>query len=361
MKLIKKQAVWCICTIAIFVSTFYWFFIASDKYISQTNVVLESPQIATPTLSFSSLLSGNSAGSSDMLLLRDYLLSYDMLSKIEYNLDFREHYTQSSIDFLSRLRGVDIPREKLHEYYLKQISVELDSYAQVLRINVAAFSPKMAKEIAEYLLLEGEEKMNELGQRLAQEQVNFLERQVDKLQINFAQAKKELIDYQNKNGLISPEATMKSLAAVVAGLESNLATLKTKYTALNSFQSVQSPELLLLEAEIKAVSAQIIKEQHRMAQEQGFALNSLSASYQTLELKLQFAQDAYGGALAALENIRIEASRKLKQISILQTPTLPEYPVEPRRTYNVFVYTVLVLFFSLLIQMLILIIKDHRD
>ena len=101
--------------------------------------------------------------------------------------------------------------------------------------------------------------------------------------------------------------------------------------------------------------------QSQMAKKQGSALNSLSADYQIRELKVQFAKDAYGGALAALENIRIEASRKLKQISVLQNPTHPEYPLEPRRIYNSFIYGVLILFFGLIIQMLMLIIKDHRD
>jgi capsular polysaccharide transport system permease protein len=130
---------------------------------------------------------------------------------------------------------------------------------------------------------------------------------------------------------------------------------------LTSYQSSRSPSVVKIGNEIKAVRQQIVKERSRMAQQSGGALNTLSAEYQTLELKVQFAMESYSGALAALESTRIEAARKLKQVSILQSPTLPEYPVEPKRIYNIVVFTVIVLFLTLITHMFVLIIKDHRD
>jgi len=63
----------------------------------------------------------------------------------------------------------------------------------------------------------------------------------------------------------------------------------------------------------------------------------------------------------ALENTRIEAARKLKQVSVLQSPTFPEYPVEPRRLYNTVVFAIIAFLAGLIIQMLVLIVKDHKD
>jgi len=47
-----------------------------------------------------------------------------------------------------------------------------------------------------------------------------------------------------------------------------------------------------------------------------------------------FAEDVYKTALVALENGRIEATRTLKKVSVLQRPTVPQYPLEPRRIYK---------------------------
>jgi capsular polysaccharide transport system permease protein len=76
---------------------------------------------------------------------------------------------------------------------------------------------------------------------------------------------------------------------------------------------------------------------------------------------MQFSQESYSTALSALENTRIEAARKLKQLSVLQSATLPEYAVEPERLYNSAVFIIIALFLGLIVQMLVLIIMDHRD
>jgi capsular polysaccharide transport system permease protein len=147
----------------------------------------------------------------------------------------------------------------------------------------------------------------------------------------------------------------------VANLEAQLANLKARRTVLASYQSTRSPDALRVASEIQALNQQIAQERARMAQQSGGALNVMSSEYQTLELQAQFAQDSYSGALAALENTRIEAARKLKQVSVLQSPTFPEYPVEPRRFYNSVVFAIIALFLGLILQMLVLIVKDHRD
>tara|TARA_R110001583_G_scaffold166104_3_gene318864 strand:- start:14311 stop:15396 length:1086 start_codon:yes stop_codon:yes gene_type:complete len=361
MQKLRRHPHWLICFISIFIVSLYWNLWASDRYVSEANVVLESPQISAPTLNFSSLLSGGGASSGDMLLLRDHLLSVDMLRKIETKLGFRKHYSNIDMDAFSRLADEEAPIEDLHEYYLERISVELDSYAQVLRVKVEAFSPEMAKAIADGLLLEGELHMNAMGQRLAEEQVLFLEKQVNQLSERFDLARQALLDHQNQNGLVSPTGTVESLNVVVAGLESQLTDLKAKRSTISSYQSAVSPQLVQINNQIVAINEQIGLESARMARQSGNSLNAVSSQYQTLELKAHFAQESYSGALSALENTRIEAARKLKQVSVLQNPTLPEYPIKPERLYNTAVFAIIALFLGLILHMLVIIVKDHKD
>lgn len=358
---LKDQPLWFAVLASILVFSFYQGLWATDRYVSEAHVVLESPQITLPNLDVTSLFSGGGSGSGDMLLLRDHLLSVDMLRKVQAELDFRDHYADPNIDWFSRLDGGDVPSEELHTYYLRRISVELDDYAQVLRISVQAFTPEMANAIAELLLREGEAHMNAMGQRLAEEQVRFLERQVDELYERFEAARRDLIDYQNIHGLVSPEGTVESISEVIASMEGELAKMKAERSAVASFQRENSPELVKIEAAIRSMSEQIAQERARLAQKSGGALNTVTAEYQSLELRTKFALESYSAVLAALENTRIEAARKLKQVSVLQSPTLPEYPIEPARLYNSVVFALIALFFGLIGQMLVLIIRDHRD
>jgi capsular polysaccharide transport system permease protein len=97
---------------------------------------------------------------SDQLLLRDHLLSVDMLEKLDAELNLREHYSDRSRDPISRMWSADMSREWFHRYYLSRVSVEFDEYAGVLVIRTEAFSPEKARAIATILMDEGGRYMN---------------------------------------------------------------------------------------------------------------------------------------------------------------------------------------------------------
>lgn len=354
-----RQPHWAFALIAIVLVTLYWSLWASDRYVSRATVVLESPQIATTDFSVSSLFTGGSTDK-DLLLLREYLMSTDMLKLADDKLGFREHYSQHG-DLFSSLMDQDAPIEELHDYYLRRVNIELDEYAGVLNIEVQAYTPEFAHKMTELLLSAGEAHMNEMGRRLAEEQVTFLEKQLARLEERLDDAREALLKFQNKEGLVSPTSTVESINQVVATLEGQLATLQAQRKALGSFQSNRASDMRRVQAEIEAMREQITKQRDRLAQATGGSLNSISSQYETLELKATFAQETYSSALAALENTRLEAARKLKQVSVLQSPLMPEYSTQPERLYNITVFALITIFLAFIASMLMLIIKEHRD
>lgn len=360
-RFVTKSPHWAIAILAILLVTFYWFVWAQARYVSHATVVLESPQVATPEISFASLMgSGGSGNTHDLLLLREHLLSVDMLRHLDDALGFREHYSEHG-DIFAKLLNRDAPIEDLHKYYLRRVNIELDEYAGVLNVEVQGYTPEFAHDMAQMLLEAGEDHMNQMGHRLAEEQVKFLEQQMVRLEDRFKETRAELLDFQNEYGLVSPTATVESLNQVVATLEGDLARLRAQRDALASFQSEQSPELRQVERNITALRDQISEQSERLAQAAGGALNRVSAEYETLELQAQFAQETYSSALAALENTRLEAARQLKQVSVLQSPLFPEYPTEPNRLYNSSVFAIITIFLAFIFSMILMIVKDHRD
>ena len=360
-RFVTKSPQWAIALLAILLVSFYWFIWAEDRYVSRATVVLDSPQVATPEFSLSSLMgSGGGGNTHDLLLLREHLLSVDMLRRLDDALGFREHYSGHG-DIFAKLWDANAPIEDLHKYYLRRVNIELDEYAGVLNVEVQGYTPEFAHDMAQMLLEAGENHMNQMGHRLAEEQVRFLEQQMVRLDERFRETRGELLDFQNEYGLVSPTATVESLNQVIATLEGDLARLQAERDALASFQSSQSAELRQVERHITALRDQISEQSERLAQAAGGALNRVSAEYETLELQAKFAQETYSSALAALENTRLEAARQLKQVSVLQSPLLPEYPTEPNRLYNTSVFAIITIFLAFIFSMLMMIVKDHRD
>ena len=68
-----------------------------------------------------------------------------------------------------------------------------------------------------------------------------------------------------------------------------------------------------------------------------------------------------GHCVAAVENARIEASRKLKSLVVIEPPSLPETAQYPRRLYNVVTLAVISLLLYGIARLVIATIREHQD
>ena len=340
----------------------YWIF-SSDRYVSEAIVIIQNTeQLSAPTFELSTMLGGiGGISKPDQLLLREHLLSVDMLKKLDDALDLRAHYSDSRRDFASRMWFRDASIEWFHRHYLSRVEAEYDDYAGVLRIRVLAYDAKTARAIAAMLVNEGERFMNEMSHALARAQVDFLDRQVSQAQAQVLQASKALLDFQNQKGLASPKATVDSIYAIIAKLEGQRTELQTQLAALPRNLDRNHPTKRSLQQSLQAVERQIGQEHAKLASTSGKPLNSLVEEEQLLQLELTFKQDLYKTSLVALEKGRMDAARALKQVSVLQLPVLPEYAWEPRRIYGVVVTLCITLLVLGVISLLKAVILDHVD
>ncbi|WP_198952877.1 MULTISPECIES: chain-length determining protein [unclassified Achromobacter] len=345
------------------VISLYWGFVSSDRYVSEANVIIRKTDNANlPSPDLTALVTAGAAlgaTRADQLLLRDYLLSLDMLKKLDAKLDLRHHFSDSAHDVMSRLWFKDI--EFFYRFYLRMVEVEYDDYAGVLRIRVQAYDRDTAHAIARMLVEEGEDYMNVLGHEMAEAQIGFLTSQVEKAQERFQEASQALLAYQNEKGLLSPTATAESINAIVASLEGQRAQLQTQLASLPKSLERTHPNILSLKQAIAAVDRQIDDEKAKLATPSGSTLNASVEAFQRLQMQVVFTQDLYKSALLGLEKGRSDSLRLLEKVSVLQSPTVPEYPMEPRRGYNIVLTLLISLVVAGTLKLLESIVLDHVD
>ncbi len=352
-----------VAAIASLLAFFYWGVIASDRYVSEAHVIVQRTDMAnSQNVDFSSLISGVAGGNhADQFLLRDYLLSVDMLKKLDARLDLRGHYGDRRYDLLSRMWSVDEKLELFHRYYLSRVSIDFDERAGILVIKAEAYEPELATAITSMLVEEGERYMNELAHRLAEEQVRFLEQQVEQRSLEARLAREKVIEFQNSNGMVSPQGTVEGMMSTINKLEARLTELKASRSTMKGYLSRQAPAVVKINLEIEAIKKQIEQERSRLAAPAGKSLNIAVDEFQRLQLSAEFAEDVYKTALVALEKGRVEATRIIKKVSILQAPTQPQYPLKPRRLYNLVVFILGATMLAGIFHLLAAIIRDHKD
>ena len=359
---LMRRRTFGVAVIASLLASLYWGVIASDRYVSEAHVIIQRTDLSGGTsIDLGGFLGNSGGGHADQMLLRDYLLSMDMLQQLDAKLNLRAHYSDWHRDPLSRMWFEDAPQEQFHRYYLTRVSAEYDDYAGVLIIKAQAYDPKTAQAIAMTMVEEGERHMNAIGRSLALEQVSFLEKQLNDISSRAIQARQEVLKFQNKHGMVSPQGTAENIAAIINNLQARLTELQTQRATLLGYLMPESQNVMELSQQIAAVEKQIAKEQGRLVSPDGKTLNSTVEEYQRLQMSAEFVQDLYKTALVALEKGRIEAARTLKKVIMQQVPTLPQYPLEPRRIYNSVVFILVTLLLAGIIHLLAAIIRDHKD
>lgn len=342
--------------------TGYWL-LSSDRYVSESIVLIQNTEkIGMPSLDLTSMLGGiGGANRPDQLLLREHLLSVDMLRKLDASLDLRGHYSDTKQDFASRMWFKDASIEWFHRHYLSRVAVEFDDYAGVLRIKAQGYAPATAQAIARMLVEEGERYMNEISHNLARAQVTFLDVQVALAQEQVLLASKILLDFQNQKGLASPQATVENINSIIGSLEGKRTEFQTQLASLPRSLDRNHPNIIMLRQSLQAVERQIAQEKAKLASTTGKPLNSLVEEQQRLQMDVNFKTDVYKTALVALERGRMDASRTIKQVSVLQMPMLPEYAMEPRRMYGVLATLCITLLVLGVIKLLESVVLDHID
>lgn len=343
----------------------YYGLFAVDRYVTTAQVVVRqtgSSGQAQQIPALSLLVSGiNPASREETLYLRQYIDSMEMLNVLQEKLNWREHYAQQVSDPLFWL-SKDTPSEDVLKYYRRLVTVHFDELTGLLGIQVEAFSPEFAESVIKVMLEESDRYVNEMSLKLARQQMEFARVELKIARQNYVDRRAALITFQSENNLLDAQASAESRAGIVAALESQLTEANATLRGLQSTLSPAAPRVRQERTTIAALEAQLAAERKRLvSQQEGGQLNVVAAAFRNLSVDAQIAEEGYKTSLVALENARIESSKKIRALVTVVGANDPDIPLFPRRLYNLFTMLVgLVLAYGI-IRFILESVEDHRD
>lgn len=342
----------------------YFLLIAADRYVSESTVALQqSSSDASAMPGAALLLAGISPPSrEETLYLKQYIHSLGLLQQLDTKLKLRQHYEAQKLDVLARLWG-GASQETFRDYYRNRVDVNLDELSSTLTVRVQGFDPKFAQQLNQAILDESERFVNEMSHRLAREKLGFAEGELARAAEKLQQAKTELLAFQGKNRLLDPTVQAQASGAMVAELQAAITKSEAELRTLRSFLNEDSFQVRALRSQIEATRAQLEVERARAtgSGRGSDRLGVLAIEYEGLKTKAEFALDAYKLALGAVENARIDATRKLKNLVVIEPATLPQTAEYPRRLYNLATLLVVCLLLYGIVRLVIATIREHQD
>jgi len=323
---------------------FYQVFIATDRFESQAQIIVQQPDSMATMDAGLALLSGMgvSTGGSDTELVKAYIYSNDMVEYLNETLNLRDHYSQDFIDYFSRTHSNDT-REELFSYYQERVKVLVNEKSGVITIYSQGFDSAYAQQLANKIVERAEWFINSIGHQLATAQLSFIQGEHENIEKRFADAQKNLLNFQQKYHLLDPTAEGVAMQQITYTLEGQIAVKQTELKTLQAVMSAQSPQVLALANELKALNAQLKSERGKLSQsgKQEMAVSELLAKFTDYKVKMELALQAYTSSQISLEKSRIEAYRQIKYLIVVEQATLSEKSKYPDVLYNISLFVLL--------------------
>jgi capsular polysaccharide transport system permease protein len=344
-------------------AVYLWFF-AADRYVAESVVaVRQEGGGALPTgIDALSMMFGTSSGSrEDQFMLQAHILSMDMLRQVDEALDLRAAYSQPRTDFMFGMAG-DARQEDFLKYYRSRVSVAVNDASGLITIRTQGFTPEIAQAVNVEVVRRSERFINESSHQLAREQMAFAESEVRKARAHLDAVRVRVQEFQQRHGILDPTAQAMANTGLTSELQAMLAREEAELKALQAYLNDNAPQVVAKRAQIAALRSQLEQESQRvLTSADGQSLNVLVGDYQELLAELEFVSDAYRSALTGLEMARIESTRKLKSLVLVESPALPEAAEHPRRTYMLVALLMGLALVYAIGRLIVATIEDHQE
>ena len=343
----------------------YLFVFAADRYVSEAVVIIrqegEGMSMPSGIDALSAMFGTSSASGEDQFMLEAHILSIDMLTQLDNRLDLREAYSSPRFDVIFSL-DPGATQEEFLDYYRSRIEVEVDETSGLVSIGTQGFTPTIAQAVNRELIAISEQFINESSHRLARDQMSFAELELEKARARLDAARQQVLDFQEEHGILDPTAQAVANTGLTAELQAMQARYEAELKGMLAYLNDDAPQVAALQAQIGGIREQLKAERARsVTDDEGESLNVLAGRYQELLAELGFVSDAYRGALMALETARIESTRKLKSLVLVESPPLPESARYPRRIYTLAALLIALTVFYGIARLTVATIEDHLE
>jgi len=323
------------------VSAVYYVAFASNRYVAGAGFAIRSTEASgADMIGAMTGLGTAQSTTSDAYILLKYLVSRDIVERLQRDFPLRRHYSSSEADWLSRLGGGSSIETLVH-YWNRRIAASYNSASGIVTFEVEAFDPQAAERLASLVLSYCRDMVNHLSDEARRDAAAFSASEVERAEMRLKTVLEAIRKFRETEQSLDPAGAARIRLELVGGLERQLADLRARISALQTSLDRDAPVLRSLTRQAEALEQQIAHERAEMtAQQEGPAgaatLSGQLAVYETLEVERGFAQQYYTSALSSLETARINADRHQRYLAVYSAPSVPQEAAYPRRLLNIF-------------------------
>ncbi len=317
------------------IAGYYFFAVATPMYSTKSEfLILQADGGAGGAVG--GLLSGTQfATNQDSIAVQSYLQSKDAMLRLNNDVGFKSHFTNSAIDPIQRLTE-NPTNEEAYKVFKKNVKIGYDPTEGVIRMEVIATDPNTATEFSRKLISYAEERVNSLSEQKRADQMSEALESFEQAEAERRQAQQRLVDLQVQGSILDPEAVIASIRSQINNLEIQLQEKRLELAALKDNLRPNQSRVEGAEADIRRIQLFLNELNARMTDmSQGEnSLAQLAVRIQMAQADLLTRDMMLQSALQAVESTRMEANRQVRYLTISVEPVASQESSYPRSFEN---------------------------
>lgn len=337
-----------------------WYYanVATPMYATFSEFIIQKNEGSSGAGGLSGMFSGTQlATNQDSIAVQSFLESRAAMLRLDEDLGFKTHFSTTNVDVVQGL-APDATNEDAYAVYRRHVKLGYDPTEGVIRMEVIAADPQTSQRFSEALISYAEQQVDELTQRLREDQMRGARESFVDAEIKREQARNELLRIQTEVAILDPVGEAGGLMGQINTLETQLTEKRIQLQAQLENRRPNQARVQGLEGDIRRLESFIAElrtgltsqtEGDTSLAEKTAQLRLAEADFQTRELMMQ-------QALQSLESARIEADKQVRYLSTGVPPIAPDKPTYPKVFENTLVafliFSGVYLFISLTISVL---------
>jgi capsular polysaccharide transport system permease protein len=260
--------------------------------------------------------------------------SQALVEALDRQLDLRAIFGRDGIDWISRYNADD-PIEDLVKYWKGHIKMSAEAPSGIVTMQVSAFSPEEALQIANATVDLSERLVNGLSARARQDAVTEAEAELARAETRLTNALTTMRDLRNQQSTLDPQRTAEGIGKLISELRLEKIRLEQELTASKRGDvSDSAPQVQIMRTRVDVIGEQITGLEQLLTSQDDTEPGTIAGKmtrFDELELEQQIAEKQYTLAAAALERARVNAEGKHVYLATFVHPVLPRNSTYPNR------------------------------
>ena len=255
--------------------------------------------------------------------------------RLDQDVGFKSHFTQSFIDPVQRLTE-DPTNEEAFKTFQRNVKVGYDPTEGVLRMEVIAADPQTSAQFSQALINYAEERVNSLSEQKRGDQMSEAQISFEKAEAERRAAQEALVNLQLQGATLDPEAVIASLRSQINTVELQIIEKELQLAALLDNARPNQSRVDGARGDIRRLNDQLEELNAKMtdASQGENSLAQLSVRIQMAQADLATRDMLLQSALQQMEQTRLEANRQVRYLTTSVRPVAPQEASYPRSFEN---------------------------